>query len=476
MASSHPVITSHFNSSNSAAWLSTAFLLTSTAFQPLLGRISDSIGRKPPYMFSKVLFTLSTLWCACAGSMASFILARAVCGIGAGGMMTLAGIITSDIVPIERRGAYQGYMNMIYGAGSALGAALGGAMADHLGWRWEFGVQVIPLIFLCFIAHVAIPDDLGLEAKRKSFTETLKTFDIKGSFLLTVSITFFILGLNLGGNVLPWSHPFVIASLVIFALSFPSFLYSQALAERPIMPLYLVTQAPRANLILANSIASLLSNAILFNIPLFFQAVLLTSPTTSGLYLVLPTLVSSAAGTATGFLMAYTRRLKWPSMSGAILLFVGTMLLSRLDRGWPEPLYLLILCPSSIGGGFQFPGTFMAVLATSEQREQAVVTSTLVTWRSLGNILGIAASSLVVQNALTAYLHRFVQGPHRDEVIERVRESVEAVARLEQPYRDQVVMSYESALRVTFTFCAVLAFIAVCLLLPIRLPRLGQRH
>lgn len=101
MASSHPVITSHFNSSNSAAWLSTVFLLTSTAFQPLLGRISDSMGRKPPYMFSKVVFTLSTLWCACAGSMASFIMARAVCGIGAGGMMTLAGIITSDIVPIE---------------------------------------------------------------------------------------------------------------------------------------------------------------------------------------------------------------------------------------------------------------------------------------------------------------------------------------------------------------------------------------
>ncbi|ROT41809.1 MFS general substrate transporter [Sodiomyces alkalinus F11] len=476
MASSHPVITSYFNASNSAAWLSTAFLLTSTAFQPLLGRISDSLGRKPPYMFTKVIFAVSTLWCACAGSMTSFILARAVCGIGAGGMMTLGGIIMSDIVPIEQRGAYQGYMNIIYGAGSALGAALGGAMADHLGWRWEFGVQVIPLILLCFIAHVAIPDDLGLETKKESFMEAMKTFDIRGSVLLTVSITFFILGLNLGGNVLPWSHPFVIASLVIFAVCFPSFLHSQSLAERPIMPLYLITQAPRANLIFGNFIASILSNAVLFNIPLFFQAVLLTSPTTSGLNLVLPTLVSSVAGTATGFLMAYTRRLKWPSMSGATLIFIGTTILSFLRRGWPDPLYLLVLCPSSIGQGFQFPGTFMAVLATSEQREQAVVTSTLIAWRGLGNILGVAASSLVVQNALTVYLQRFVQGPLRDEVIELVRESVEAVARLEQPYRDQVVMSYESALRITFTCCAVLAFISVCLLLPIRLPRLGQRQ
>lgn len=83
---------------------------------------------------------------------------------------------------------------MIYGAGSALGAALGGAMADHLGWRWEFGVQVIPLVILCAIAHIAIPDDLGLEAK-ESFIETLRAFDVMGSLLLTVSITFFILGL-----------------------------------------------------------------------------------------------------------------------------------------------------------------------------------------------------------------------------------------------------------------------------------------
>lgn len=173
--------------------------------------------------------------------------------------------------------------------------------------------------------------------------------------------------------------------------------------------------------------------------------------------------------------MAYTRRLKWPSMSGAILIFIGTTILSSLNRNWPDFLYLLVLCPSSIGQGFQFPGTFMAVLATSEQREQAVVTSTLIAWRSLGNILGIAASSLVVQNVLTVYLHRLVQGPRRDQVIERVRESIEAVASLEQPYREQVVMSYEYTLRVTFTCCTVLAFIAVCLLLPIRLPRLGQR-
>ncbi len=101
MASSHPVITSYFGSSNSASWLSTAFLLTSTAFQPLLGGLSDAVGRKGPYLITMAIFLLATLWCTLAGSMTSFILARAACGLGAGGMMTLGSIIISDLVPIE---------------------------------------------------------------------------------------------------------------------------------------------------------------------------------------------------------------------------------------------------------------------------------------------------------------------------------------------------------------------------------------
>jgi hypothetical protein len=197
MVSSHPVITSYFRSSNSASWLSTAFLLTSTAFQPIFGRLSDTIGRKTPYIFTNFIFLAATVWCALAQSMTSFIIARAVCGLGAGGMMTLGSIITSDLVPIEIRGVYQSYINMTFGAASALGAALGGAIADHLGWRWEFGIQV-PLLMLVFIiVWFAVPRKLGLAdgVERKTLWEAMKVFDIKGSMLLTTSITFLILGL-----------------------------------------------------------------------------------------------------------------------------------------------------------------------------------------------------------------------------------------------------------------------------------------
>ncbi|RYP37961.1 hypothetical protein DL766_001258 [Monosporascus sp. MC13-8B] len=487
MASSHPAITSYFRSSNSASWLSTAFLLTSTAFQPIVGRLSDSVGRKSPYLVTVTIFAVATVWCALARSMTSFIIARALCGLGAGGTRALGNIIISDLVPVGRRGAFQSYVNIVYGIGAAAGAALGGLMADRLGWRWEFGIQVPPLILMLSVAAWVIPADLGLYEKRETLMEAMKAFDFAGSLLLTTSITFLILGLNLGGNVLPWSHPFIIASLVASGVCFPVCLWVESRTKRPILPLELLHSSPRANIIFANFLASFLMSAILFNAPLFFQAVLLTSATESGLYLMVPTAMASTCGTLTGFLITWTRRLKWALTLGTWLSVLGTAALTSIQRGWPTPLYLLYLVPSLasfMAQGFQFPGTFVALLASSTQREQAVVTSALMLWRALGSVLGVAASSLVLQNALVRYLSLYVIADGvdgRDEawkraLIARVRESVEAVARLaDEGVREQVVLSYQAAVRVTFLCCVAIAVVSAALIAPIRLPRLGDR-
>lgn len=348
-------------------------------------------------------------------------------------------------------------------------------MAEALGWRWEFGVQIPPMVICLCISAVAIPDGLGIQGERKSVVQAIREFDAKGSVLLTVSVSFLILGLNLGGNVFPWSHPLVVASLVIFIVSFPAFIWVESRVDKPIMPLHLVTHSPRANLIFSNFFAAFLSNAIYFNIPLYFQAVLLMSATDSGLRLVMPTLFTSMTGALTGFGISWTRRLKWPLVCGTTSNLVGTICLALLRRDLPPLAFFLTLLASSISNGFQFPGTFMAILASSPQSEQAVVSSTLILWRSVGMVLGVAVSSLILQNALVFYLDDFVQGELKDVVIAKVRSSVEAVAKLDDPYREQVIRGYEAALRLTFGFCVLVAAASLLIIVPVKLNMLPSR-
>lgn len=141
---------------------------------------------------------------------------------------------------------------------------------------------------------------------------------------------------------------------------------------------------------------------------------LLKSATESGLYLVVPTVTASVTGAITGVAISRTGHLKWPLVSGAAFYLLGTALLAGMATGWPTWAYLLCLVPAAVGQGLQFPGTFIAMLAASAHREQAVVTSTLQLWRSLGNVLGVACSSLVFQNALLRYLVAYVSVPDGD--------------------------------------------------------------
>ncbi|KAK8042607.1 hypothetical protein PG994_013090 [Apiospora phragmitis] len=122
--------------------------------------------------------------------------------------------------------------------------------------------------------------------------------------------------------------------------------------------------------------------------------------------------------------------------------------------------------------GFQFAGTFLAILASSEKNEQAIVTSTLMLWRSLGMVLGISASSVVFQAFLTRYLNMFVQGTRQAETIALVRGSIEVISGLQEPYRNQVILSFEAALRSLFMGCCVLAAMSSLLLIRIEVPRL----
>ena len=424
MASSHPVITSYFHSSNSASWLSTVFMLTSTTFQPLYGRLSDAFGRRLLYVFSLCVFGATTAWCGLAQSMTGFIVARAFCGLGAGGVMAMASIITNDLVKIEHRGVYQSYINIFFGLGSSCGAAFGGFLCDHLGWRWAFGIQVPPIALILLLALLTVPADLGPNLARHSdeqWYQTLRDFDFAGSVCMTAMTACLILGLNLGGNVLPWKHPFIISSLVLCIVAAAALFQVERRAKRPVMPLPLLTSIPKANLLWSNFFAQIGLLTIIFNAPLYFQAVKLDSPSVSGFRLAAPSVTLTLCAVLTGFYINWTGRLKVPMVIGPALMLLGSILLSSMWDHIPKWLATIFLVPSSAGQGFMYPATTMSILAVSVKADQAVVTAAIGVFRNLGAVMGVAFSSLILQNTLVAYLDMYVTGPEKEEVSSVVR-------------------------------------------------------
>ncbi|PLB42166.1 putative MFS multidrug transporter [Aspergillus candidus] len=478
MASSHPVITSHFHASNSASWLSTAFLLTSTAFLPLFGRISDTLGRKPVYLFAIAVFFVTTAWCAMAQSIGSFIAARAFCGLGAGGVFSMGMILSSDLVRLEYRGVYQSYINLCLGIGGCLGLAFGGFLCDQVGWRGAFYVQ-LPFIFIYFlVAAWTTPSDLGVKharVERMTFRQLLGSMDLVGSVMLVLGVTALIMGLNLGGNVFSWTHPLVISSLILSMVLAVVFVRYERNVERAVMPISLLSKNPRASIIFGNFFGSISINTMIFNAPLYFQAVKLASPTDSGLRLVASTLAVTVSSVSTGFLITWTKRLKPTVMVGDVLLFLGGCAAATMGIGTSDQVAMLCVSLSSLGQGFAFPSLMVSILATSDQDEQAVATTTLGLWRNLGSVMGVSLSSWIFQNTLLYQLEETVTGPDKDSVITLVRKSVQAIVNLDPMHQQQVIGAYATALRATFLFAAVCGAIMLMLHLRVKLPRLGSK-
>ncbi|KAJ6144627.1 hypothetical protein N7470_008522 [Penicillium chermesinum] len=478
MASSHPVITSYFNAANSASWLSTAFLLTSTAFMPILGRISDAIGRKPVYLFSIFMFFVTTAWCGLAQSIASFIAARALCGLGAGGVFSMGQILSSDLVRLEYRGVYQSYINLCLGTGSCLGLAFGGLLCDKIGWRGAFQVQ-LPFIFVYFItAVVTVPSSLGkkqLDDGSASGRALFRTIDFSGSILLIASVTLLIMGLNLGGNVFPWAHPLVITSLVASVILAITLVLYERGVPRAVLPVELLSKNPRASIIFGNFFGAVSVNTMMFNAPLYFQAVKLASPTDSGLRLVAASIAVTASSVGTGFLITWSKRMKPTIIVGGLCMLVGGCAAGSMGIDTPSALAMVCVSFSSLGQGFSFPSLMVSILATSEQDDQAVATTTVGLARNLGSVMGVSISSWILQNTLLYELEQQVTGPEKSHIITLVRRSIRAIADLDSVHQHEVVKAYSLSLRITFLSAAVWGLVMLLFHIPLRLPRLDRR-
>jgi hypothetical protein len=265
----------------------------------------------------------------------------------------------------------------------------------------------------------------------------VKNFDSLGLVLLVLAVAFFILFFNMGGNELPWKHPTIITFIVLAIVLAALCLLVEGRAKQPIMPLHLLTIHPYANLTYANFLAGVASNTVLFNAPLWFQAVELQTPSASGLRLTAPSIGGAIAGVATGYIITYTRRLKPMLFVGAVVYLAGSIAVFFMDRRLGEAAKVALITPTPLSQGFIYPGSMMAAFATSPQEEQGVITTTLSLWRNLGIVVGVSVSSLVFQNMLNVHLEKEVIGPEAQKWIGVAKGSVRSVVSMPMPYQSQ---------------------------------------
>ena len=123
------------------------------------------------------------------------------------------------------------------------------------------------------------------------------------------------------------------------------------------------------------------------------------------------------AGVSTGLIITWSKRMKPTLILGYTLILIGSMLLALMRKSLPAWIYTCLIAPACLGQGFSFPSVTMALLMISHQEDLAIAISTLMLWRSLGTVMGVAVSSLIMQNTLLYYLTQFVTGPDKEEVI-----------------------------------------------------------
>ncbi|MFD2090019.1 MDR family MFS transporter [Blastococcus deserti] len=371
------------------AWATTAFLITSTIATPLYGKLSDIYGRRPFYLFAIGVFVIGSVLCGIADTMYQLAAFRAVQGIGAGGLMSLALAIIGDIVPPRERSRYQGYFMAVFGTSSVLGPVIGGFFAGQGsllgldGWRWIFWINV-PLGALAFVAVWRV---LHLPHERRDHR-----IDWPGALAL---ITFLVPLLIIAeqGRTWGWTSGRALTCYAVGAVGFALFVLAErAYGDEALLPLRLFRNRSFA----VSGIGSVVMGAGMFGglllLPQYLQIVKGSSATVAGLQMI-PLVAGIMTGAmSSGIAISRTGRYKVFPLIGIALMVIALLSMSVVVEAdtsvWTLVPFMVLL---GLGLGFNFQPVILAVQNAVSPREMGVATSSVTFFRQMGGTIGTAA-------------------------------------------------------------------------------------
>ncbi|KAF9929812.1 hypothetical protein FBU30_001186 [Linnemannia zychae] len=393
-----PALGKTFNAPQYIAWVGTSYLLTSTAMQPLYGKLSDIFGRKITILTAVALFLIGSLICGVSPNINILIFGRSIAGAGAAGMISLTMIIISDVVSMRDRGKYQGIIGSMFGLSAIIGPLLGGVLAEKSTWRWAFYLN-LPLgaIGIAIVSWI-----LKLPVVGGTRREKLKRVDFLGSFTIVVGIVCVLLSTNWGGNEYAWNSVQIIVPYVVGGLFLVAFLYVEAkVAVEPLMPFRLFkNRSVSAAYATSFFIGGAFMGAIFF-VPLYFQMVKHFNATKAGLHLLPMVAGMLVGGVGGGVAVSKSGRYRPFIWCALVIYTIGIALLSLWDvtSGLGVQIGFLFIVGLGLGGCMQ--NTVLAGQCAVAQADVAAVTSMMSFFRSMGGVAGVAIGGSIINNILT---------------------------------------------------------------------------
>ena len=443
------------------AWVTTAFLITSTIATPLYGKLSDIYGRKPLFMIAITIFLVGSALCGLAQNMYMLAVFRAFQGIGAGGLFSLALAILGDLVAPRERARYQGYFLAVFATSSVLGPVIGGFFAGQqsilgiTGWRWIFYIN-LPI---GLIALVVVNRTLHLHQERRSHR-----IDWFGATALIVGLVPLLI-IAEQGRLWGWASPIAFACYLIGVAGIVSFVYVESrMGDDALIPLRLF----RSRNFAVGSGQSIVIGVGLFggiaSIPLYLQIVKGASPTEAGL-LILPMVAGiMAAAVISGQLTSRTGHYRIFPIIGSAFLVIAMLLLYTIGAHtplWQTDLYMVVF---GAGLGLNMQSIILAMQNAVPVRDMGVATSSVTFFRQMGGALGTAVFlSILFSAAPSKIAERFQAAGVRPPTGSVDLNDTSNLNRLPSAVREPILAGFSDAMSVVFLVGACVLVIAFVL-------------